>query len=335
VDYQGQGYQPGIGDCFVRVYRTPAYWGATVPFLVRIDGMQMEKVKQNDTVKIRVPAGDHRIQVGLWGSMQNSETLFFQIRSGEEIGFTCKGTATVRNLLHPIMLERDGAGPSRLADSVPTQLAGRIAFPPQPSPGVPQPPFQPPAEFPGNAQFPAQGQFAAPGQSAGRQGPGFAPGTPPRVLEVRETGQFEEPLGEEARLIDNRNSPTEMTRRVTASREWSRTMSVGEDRTRSYGGEVGADWKVFALKGTAEAEVKRNYSVESGTKHVFEEEFTISVPEHTALRVILRWKRIWQRGVVRLQFFDGAVSEVPFQVVVNVTFDQTVQNAAELWDAGS
>lgn len=315
----------------MRVYRTPAYWGAAVPFLVRIDGMQMDKVKQNDTVKIRLPAGDHRIQVGLWGSMQNSETLFFQIRSGEEIGFTCKGTASVRSLMHPILLERDPAGPAAVADAVPTQIAGLPGFAPQqPAPGVPQPPFTPPFQPPD--RFPRSGAAPGPGPAQSR---GFSPGAPPRVLEVRETGQFEELLGEEARLIDNRNSPTEMTRRVTASREWSRTMSVGEDRTRSYGGQAGLDWKVVALKGTAEEELKRNYSVESGSKHVFEEEFTISVPQRTALRVILRWKRIWQRGVVRLQSFDGTVSEVPYQVVVNVTFDQTVQDAAELWDAGS
>lgn len=133
----------------------------------------------------------------------------------------------------------------------------------------------------------------------------------------------EEPLGEEIRTFDNRRSATGITRSVKAGREWTRTLTVGDDRRTTYGAEVsgGASW--LRAKGNIERELQRNYSMESGTRHTFEEEISITVPERTAVRIQLRWKRIWQRGVVVLRNPDGTTSQVPYQIVVNITFDQT------------
>ena len=114
----------------------------------------------------------------------------------------------------------------------------------------------------------------------------------PVVVEVREAGQYEEPLGEEVRTIDNRRSPTGVTRSVKASREWTRTLNVGGEQHATFGAEVtgGVSW--LRAKGNIERELQRNYSLESGTRHVYEEEITITVPERTAVRIELRWKRI-------------------------------------------
>jgi len=49
-----------------------------------------------------------------------------------------------------------------------------------------------------------------------------------RVLGVTETKRIEELLGEDVRLIDNSASPAPVTRSLKASREWTRTLTLGE-----------------------------------------------------------------------------------------------------------
>jgi hypothetical protein len=150
-----------------------------------------------------------------------------------------------------------------------------------------------------------------------------------RVLGIRETLRFEEPLGEDVRLIDNRTSPAPVTRSLRASREWTRTLTVGADWSRTWNGEAGANLLWLSAKGSIEAELQRTFSVAIGTTHVFEEEISVSVPERTSVRVILRWKRIWQCGEAHVLLPDASAHVVPYQVVVNVTFDQSIGDYAE------
>jgi hypothetical protein len=156
-----------------------------------------------------------------------------------------------------------------------------------------------------------------------------APPQRPDRVEVIEHDQYEEPLGEEARVIDNSNSITGVTRRVTASREWSRTVTIGGEQNRTVGGELGGGVSWLSAKATIEQELHRTYSTEAQAKQVFAEEITITVPERTSVKLVLRWKRIWQRGVVRVTRPDETFYDVPYQVVVNVTFDQSQQDAAD------
>jgi hypothetical protein len=164
------------------------------------------------------------------------------------------------------------------------------------------------------------------------QFPGAGPAVPmpdPRIIEVVETEQVEELLGEEVRVINNLESSSGATRSVKASREWTRTLTIGTEHTRTLGAEVGGGVSWLKVKGNIESELQRNYSMESTSRHLFEEEITIIVPARTNLRLSLRWKRIWQHGVVRLANYDGSVTEVPYRFVVNMTFDQSQQDTEE------
>jgi hypothetical protein len=278
----------------IHLYRQPALSAGAVAFFVWIDGVERGKIQPRERIKLSVGPGDHRIQMSMW-SRQRSQTLSFQVAAGQAVGFSCQGSGT--NILRPINLDRDD-----------TVVNGTDA-------GGPVNPYQ--------AQ--QAHQFQQPSQPP-QWAPTAVDQTPPR-FEIVETDQYEEPLGEEARVIDNRFSATGVTRNVRASREWTRTMTVSEERTRTYGAELGGGPAWLKIKGSVEQELHRTYSTENQSKQTFAEEITITVPERTSVRLVIRWKRIWQRGVVRVTRGDGTVSEVPYQVVVNITFDQSQQDA--------
>lgn len=296
----------GYAGSTVWVYREPAYSMAAIEFIVRIDGVEAGRVKPNEKVPFTVAPGTHRIQISTW-TRQGSGTLDFTVQPGQAVGFVCKGTLRP---LRPVDLDRhDG-------------VASGAATAPAPAPAAPR--YGSPAAY---GTTPPVWAGAAPTAQ-----PAPAPQQPsqqPARVEVIETDQFEEHLGEEARVIDNRHSATGVTRSVRASREWSRTLSIGSDQTRTYGGEIGGGVAWLKVKGNVEQELKRSYSTEIATKQEFSEEITITVPERTSVRLVLRWKRIWQRGVVRVTEPDGVVYDVPFQVVVNITFDQLQHDAED------
>lgn len=150
-----------------------------------------------------------------------------------------------------------------------------------------------------------------------------------RVLEITQMMRTEEWLGEDVRLIDNRASPVPVTRSLKASREWTRSLTLGESRSQTLGGHVGANLLWLSAKGSIEAELQRTASLAIGSTHLFEEEISVTVPEHTAVRIVLGWKRIWQCGESRVLLPDRSVHIVPYQVVESVTFDQKIQDVTK------
>ncbi|MFB8273632.1 hypothetical protein ACFC96_44680 [Streptomyces sp. NPDC055955] len=145
---------------------------------------------------------------------------------------------------------------------------------------------------------------------------------------MQQTTRFDEALGEDVRTIDNHSSPAPVTRTLKASREWTRTLTVAQDERRTVTGEAGASLLWLSAKASIEQELQRSLSLAIGVTHLFEEEITVTVPEYTSVRVILAWKQVWQRGHARLLLPDGAIHDVPYQVVVSATFDQRIESAS-------
>lgn len=125
------------------------------------------------------------------------------------------------------------------------------------------------------------------------------------VLELIDVGDEEDPLGDDVRLIDNGRSGSTLTREITASREWRRSVTIGMAKTvsGSAGATVGFD--SVGLKASIEATLRENYSDETETKQVFSETITISVPPRTSIRVVLSWKALVRSGIVRVTETDG------------------------------
>ena len=147
-----------------------------------------------------------------------------------------------------------------------------------------------------------------------------------RVLGVTETKRIEEWLGEDVRLIDNSASPAPVTRSLKASREWTRTLALGESHSQTGSSEVGANLLWLSARGSIEAQLQRTLTHSIGSTHLFEEEISVTVPERAAVRIVMGWKRIWQCGEARVLLPEGSVHIVPYRVVVSVTFDQKIQD---------
>jgi ssDNA-binding Zn-finger/Zn-ribbon topoisomerase 1 len=151
------------------------------------------------------------------------------------------------------------------------------------------------------------------------------------LVSIIETHRSEEILGTEQRLIDNSQSTSKTTRKFTVSREWSKSYSIQYENTQVNGTELNLGLKfpeieVASIKVTSQETLKKQYSISEGTKENYTEEVQVEVLESIKLNLIFRWKRIWQNGFIKLRSQDNTELNVPFKVVVGMTFDQSLVN---------
>jgi len=85
--------------------------------------------------------------------------------------------------------------------------------------------------------------------------------------------------------------------------------------------EMGATQTVN-IQDMVENTIRRQFSISEESKQLYTEEITLEIPSKKKLKVIFNWKRIWQHGLLLLKF-NGEQIEMPFQIVVGVTFDQS------------
>ena len=148
------------------------------------------------------------------------------------------------------------------------------------------------------------------------------------VVNIIETSRSEEILGVEQRLIDNSRSTSKTTRRFTVSREWSKNYTIKYENTQVNGAELNLGLKLVEtelanLKVASQETLNKQYSISEGTTENYTEEVQVEVPGYKKLNVIFNWKRIWQHGVIKFRDQNNQVFDVPFQVAVGVTFDQS------------
>ena len=144
-----------------------------------------------------------------------------------------------------------------------------------------------------------------------------------QVLDATEMHRSEEPIGIENRRIDNTSGAARLTRTMRVTREWSRTVSLDLDSSRGVSAEarVGPAW--LALRTSVEQTLSRTYTASVNHREEFAEELSVEVEPGASVTIVLAWKRLWQHGVAHV-LFQGRQVEVPFQVAVGVTFDQSV-----------
>jgi hypothetical protein len=144
-----------------------------------------------------------------------------------------------------------------------------------------------------------------------------------RVIDLRETGRIERPLGTDVRNIDNSASSAPVTRTIKASKTWRQTCQVEVENTRTT--EIGLELSaphVATLKSGATSAVRDRYSVSEETMQTFEEEISLTVERGSFVQLFIDWKAIVQTGEITFQDMTGRVSRVAFGVEVGVTFDQ-------------
>lgn len=78
------------------------------------------------------------------------------------------------------------------------------------------------------------------------------------------------------------------------TREWTRTVSLDLESTRSVSAQarIGPSWLV--LSSTVEQSLSRTYAVSDSRREEFAEEPSIEVEPGAAVTVVLTWRRLWQ-----------------------------------------
>jgi len=153
---------------------------------------------------------------------------------------------------------------------------------------------------------------------------GKEPNSAVKDVQIKETHRSEEEIGSEQRVIDNSKSSIELERRFTVSKDWVQTVSFEEETGKTSGAEISVGISEVAdIKASAEQELKNRYTQTEQTRQTYAEEIILKVPGKTKLIVEFNWKRIWQHGNIIIHNDAGEVINLPFKVIVGVTFDQT------------
>jgi hypothetical protein len=144
---------------------------------------------------------------------------------------------------------------------------------------------------------------------------------PIESFQIVEASRREIPLGEERRVIDNSQSSSMTSHTIRLTKEWTRSYTL--DLTTATSGQVSGGFAAgfVALKAAAERAVSSRYSASIQERQSFEEEVTVSSAAHTHSEIFFSWKQVRQRGKVVVRSQGGSV-EIPFEVVIGVTFDQ-------------
>ncbi|MGY1662477.1 hypothetical protein ACI78Q_14760 [Geodermatophilus sp. SYSU D00705] len=147
------------------------------------------------------------------------------------------------------------------------------------------------------------------------------------TVTLRETARVLEPLGREARVIDNSRSDVTSVRRMVATHRWLRRCDVEVERSESTASGLCLTPSLLVdLKAEVTSAVSGRYAKTWEEENLFEEEIEVTVPGRTAVEVVLDWKRVWQRGTAVCTLPHGGVVQIPYGLVVGVTFDQEIRD---------
>jgi hypothetical protein len=141
-----------------------------------------------------------------------------------------------------------------------------------------------------------------------------------------EASRREVALGDETRVIDNSRSSSPTVRTMRLTKEWTKSYTLDMERATTVKGSA-ALTVLAALKAEAERTVTRQYSASTEDRRSFEEEVTLTIGAGIRSEVVFSWKEIRQSGTIMLAS-GGTVVEIPFEVVVGVTFDQRQVDAS-------
>jgi hypothetical protein len=341
------------------VWRSARWWP------VLLDGHDVGQLASGESLVFQVPLGPHAVVVGPVGPWRVRSAPFqFDAQAGGRIELVTMGMpitakavrltrAWTRTPEAEIVIEReasadlsmvswrvllDGHDVGRLANGkslvlrVPPGSHALVAGPANRISGRLSVPFQFHAHAGGRIELVTQAAAHALGvwcSAVSAQGAGTGV-----AVAAEEGPQYELPLGDEVRVIDNSKSSSATTRIVRLTREWTRTTAVDLERATTIQGSAEVNLRILDLKAETERALTEKYSRTINESNTFEEQVTLNVAPRTRCRVIFSWKEIRQKGVVQLAGGDSQV-RIPYEVVVGITFDQQqIDDQAPLCRAG-
>lgn len=143
-------------------------------------------------------------------------------------------------------------------------------------------------------------------------------------FQIVEAGRREEALGSDRRIIDNSKSDGSVTRKLTMTKEWSKTYTVDFEKVIKAHAE--ANFNPLKLlvdfKTTIEGDLRKKYSISESIKNIYTDEVSVEIPPRSKIIYCFNWKQVWQNGTIKcLDKFDREVAFIPFKIVIGITFD--------------
>lgn len=143
----------------------------------------------------------------------------------------------------------------------------------------------------------------------------------PENVGFSESRRTFEAAGEETCRVDNRRGRSQLTRTITFTLEWQQSVKLDVERTRERGSEGKLSAPGVELARTFEQSVKAHYEAAYGTTGTRTEQVTVTADRGTLTSVTLKRQHEWQHGTVRVPDGRGRTLEVPYSVIVGMTFD--------------
>ena len=288
---------PDVNSAQVVIKRERVWRGSFLPWTVWLDGQKVGALSIGGSLTLPASPGQHDIVVSPPGfsSGKPSEPFRFNAEAGNRIDFVTQASVVSGRLK---VWRRDM---------------------PQSQPDLADRPQQASALWQKNWAPDPQSNVPVPVGAAAPASPP-APQTPVTSTLI-EGSRYEVPLGEETRTIDNSKSSSSTIRVVRLTREWGKTCVLDVEHNMTVRGSAGLGIHVLNLKAEAERLLKKTYSVTSEERQTFAEEVTLNIAQYTKSEIIFFWKELRQKGVVQVSGVDFEV-QVPYEVVVGLTFDQ-------------
>ena len=130
-----------------------------------------------------------------------------------------------------------------------------------------------------------------------------------------------ETVGEDTYLVDNSRGRQPLTRKIAFTLEWQRSVKVDAERTRESGPAGKLSVPGIELTRTFEQSVKAHYEAANATTHTQSEEVTVTADPGTVTSVTVTRRHKWEHGTMRVPDGRGRTLEVPYSVIVGMTFD--------------
>jgi hypothetical protein len=162
-------------------------------------------------------------------------------------------------------------------------------------------------------------------------GPGVAELGISDVLACKETSQRSVPIGVTTQIYDNRASFVGISPSLAARKTWRQKVEVDLEKLSTQSGKFTAGLSHGPIRGSFELgiqkAIKEAYTRSEEIERNYEQTLNFDVPAGVKLTVLLKWKQIWQDGLIKLALTDGQVVDVPFSIALEVSYDMETETS--------
>ncbi|MEI7870240.1 MAG: hypothetical protein WCI11_20345 [Candidatus Methylumidiphilus sp.] len=143
------------------------------------------------------------------------------------------------------------------------------------------------------------------------------------ISDIIKRGRTEQPIGMERRLIDNSKSASQLMRNIMVRREWSCSYTVEHEHSQTTVNTKSIQLKDGVTIGRSVEDALHNrFSYTHDSRHILEENVQITVEPFKKVQIVFSWKNILEVGTIILQNQSGETIELPFSIIIGLTFDQ-------------